>query len=739
MKTFPRTIATASAIFAVNNIGLDKIAPDARGKSILALDTSNPREAELLIYGPIGEYFWGDGVSAAGVVARLAELSSSVVNVRINSDGGVVTDGLAIYNALVSFHGTVNVTIDGVAASIASLIAMAGKTRRVYTSSLMMIHGPQTASWGFADDLRETADTLDTFAKAMKTSYVARAKRPTEIAGYLVDRRDHWFTAMEMISAGLADEIVTTSEEAAPTDAAATAALLSCIHALSSSPGGAVSAFLQRRIQNTVTASSFASLREAHQRQVFAHIKEPTMRHQLSQILAHAGSGPAAAQPAAPAAAADPFAALRSRNTEIRGCCEPFYDVPGIRALESDCLADPHITIDQVRAKLLQRIPNGATPVAVSGFHAGFGHADATAFREGVIDALLIRAGLRLEQPHAASRDFRHMPIAEIARASLVRAGSGRPWHSETKDAVIRAAMTTSDFPFILENALHKGIRHGMSDPSPTHRTWCRISEATDFRPQSRVLLGAAPGLKKVLEGGEYERGQFMEDRSSLGSVEKFGRIVSLSFEALANDDLSQFLGIAPALGRAALQTEADEMYDLLTQNNLGGVVMQDTKQLFHADHINAVSVATGAGKPLTAAALSAARAKLRRQVAVGGGKMNLAPRYLLVPPERESEAEILVAASTISKSQAASDATTGWLTSLVVIAEPRLANTDTIYVLAANNAIDTGEIAVYAGSPIMSTKEGFETDDRAWKINHAFTCGILDFRGFVKLTLTAA
>src|SRR6185312_15570203 len=118
--------------------------------------------------------------TAAGIVDQLSQITAGTINVRINSDGGVVSDGLAIFNALNNHPATVNVTIDGIAASIASLIAMAGKTRRVYANSAMMIHGPQSGQWGFADDLRDMASMLDTMAASMLTSYSARASNPDE-------------------------------------------------------------------------------------------------------------------------------------------------------------------------------------------------------------------------------------------------------------------------------------------------------------------------------------------------------------------------------------------------------------------------------------------------------------------------------------------------------------------------------------------------------------------------------
>ena len=121
----PRSAAPHS-IVALQNTGLQDIAPEARGRSIIAFDNVSTSEVDLLIYGPIGDYFWDEGVTAASIVEQLSQIQAQRINVRINSDGGVVMDGLAIYNALRNHPATVTVIIDGFAASIARLIAQAG-------------------------------------------------------------------------------------------------------------------------------------------------------------------------------------------------------------------------------------------------------------------------------------------------------------------------------------------------------------------------------------------------------------------------------------------------------------------------------------------------------------------------------------------------------------------------------------------------------------------------------------
>lgn len=681
----------------------------------LALAPSGPgTEAELLIYGDIGTGWDDRTVEAADIVRQLNALPPSIktIYVRINSNGGSVPDGLAIYSSLVAHPAEVRVRIDGVAASIASLIAMAGDHVSMPNASLLMIHAPWGGAVGNAADMRAAADSLDQFARAMAEAYARKSRvSATSIMPILEDGLDHWYTADEAAAAGFVDEV---------TDGA-----------LRDPPPSAFAQSLMARAPLRAVAA--------------LNLSAPAHLENNMPLRTPATNSPPTPTPPPPSGSGDMHDALLERNASIRSLFAQFSDIPGVRDLEATCLADTRITMEQVQARLLARVSNGATPLSARGVPADdFSPSSANApgdgsdFLDAASDALLIRAGLPPVNAHAGARDFRHVSAIEMARTCLGRAGRRARDPAMSAADVIRAAMSTSDFPGILENALHKAVRRGMEVPATSHRTWCRLSEAQDFKPQARVLLGSAPSLLPVGEFGEYQHGNLAEDKASL-TAGKYGRIIKLSYEALINDDLGAFLAVGPSMGGAALRAEADGIYTKLTANSLDGVAMQDGKVLFHADHSNAVSVATGTGKPLTAAALSAARAKLRRQTGVAGELLNLAPKFLLVPPERETEAEILVASSTVSTSQASAQAAPGWMASLVVVAEPRLTNTDTLYLVADNMAIDTGEVATLPGSPQLITEDSFNHDARSWKVRHSFATALLDYRGFVRLTLTAA
>jgi ATP-dependent Clp protease protease subunit len=169
--------------------------------------SAGAREATVFVYGYIVSYaYFDDEISADGFVRRIENLEVDTLHVRINSGGGDVFQGLAIYNALKRHAARVVIHVDGVAASIASVIAMAGDEVLMGEGSFLMIHEPATCACGTADELRQGADVLDKVRDAIASIYASRTGNPVD--GYLpLMKAETWYTAAEAIGAGLADSL----------------------------------------------------------------------------------------------------------------------------------------------------------------------------------------------------------------------------------------------------------------------------------------------------------------------------------------------------------------------------------------------------------------------------------------------------------------------------------------------------------------------------------------------------
>jgi HK97 family phage prohead protease len=423
--------------------------------------------------------------------------------------------------------------------------------------------------------------------------------------------------------------------------------------------------------------------------------------------------------------------AERNRKESIRGAFGRHAD--NHRELLNECLEDPAIDVQEARARLLDDLSKDASPTmglpvdAVS--HGGHGRAN---FVERAADALLARSGYG--DRSKADQALLNTSVLDIARQCIGERG----FQTRNPSQLIKRSMSTGDFPLILENVLNKAMRAGSENESATHRDWVRVSDVDDFKSQSRPILSSAPNLEPILELAEYTYGNMTEDATSFTPI-KYGRILQLSFEAIQNDDLAAFSRVAAQMGMAATRREADFVYGALTTGAGAGQVMQDTLALFDASHNNAVSVAT-TEKEFTPQALQEARTLLRRQKDVSGqGWLNLQPRYLLCPPERESEAEILIARSTAHKTSTTDTPTPGWIQGLNLVVEPRLADSDVMYLAASTDQIDTFELGVLTGHPMAEEESQFTTDSVAWKLRHVFGGAFLDWRGIVRITLTAA
>ncbi|MBB4042022.1 ATP-dependent protease ClpP protease subunit [Microvirga flocculans] len=164
------------------------------------------QNGELVLYGFVGENFWDVGFTAKEVVEALAEHGrDNDITVRINSGGGYVDDGVAIYNALAAHKGKVTVQVDSIAASSASLIAMAGDTIIMLDGSLMMIHDPSGITYGTADDHEKTGSILEKMASNMASIYAERSGNPVEDVRQAM-KDELWLTADEAVEQGYADE-----------------------------------------------------------------------------------------------------------------------------------------------------------------------------------------------------------------------------------------------------------------------------------------------------------------------------------------------------------------------------------------------------------------------------------------------------------------------------------------------------------------------------------------------------
>lgn len=161
---------------------------------------------DITIYGDIGESWWSDSTSAVEIEKTLKATSANVININLNSPGGDVFDGIAIYNQLKNHPAKIIINVDGLAASAASIIAMAADELIMNTGSMLMIHEASTWTWGTKLDIRKTLNALEGIDKSLADIYMTRYQgERSEIETMIAN--ETWFTANEAVEVGLAHKV----------------------------------------------------------------------------------------------------------------------------------------------------------------------------------------------------------------------------------------------------------------------------------------------------------------------------------------------------------------------------------------------------------------------------------------------------------------------------------------------------------------------------------------------------
>lgn len=174
--------------------------------------TDDEPERTISIYDVIGYDYWsGDGVTAKRIAGALRGMGKGPVTVNVNSPGGDMFEGLAIYNLLREHDGEVTIKVLGLAASAASIIAMAGDTVQIARAGFLMIHNAWVMAVGNRHDLTDIADTLKPFDDAMASIYAARTGAEVKEMGKLMDS-ETWIGGDAAIEGGFADELLASDQ-----------------------------------------------------------------------------------------------------------------------------------------------------------------------------------------------------------------------------------------------------------------------------------------------------------------------------------------------------------------------------------------------------------------------------------------------------------------------------------------------------------------------------------------------
>lgn len=658
------------------NRAVNRPKASVKSNSWFRMLASNNGEADIFIYEEIG--YWG--VTAKQFVNDLKALGEvSHINLHINSPGGDVFDGIAIFNALKNHGAAITVHIDGLAASMASVIAMVGNPVIMPENTMMMIHKPWGFAGGDANDMRDYADLLDKVESVLIPAYAQKTGKTTEeIAAMLED--ETWMDGNECVALGFADQ-VTPSLQA-----------MACIQSKR------IEEFekMPNSIRNMITPPRNSTQREQVTTQT---APAPTVAGEdaiRAQVKAE--------QKARVNAISDLFAMFGNKHME----------------LQNKCIADQDCSVEQAKDLLLAELGKTATPsnkITQPHIHAGNGNFVA----DGIRQALMARAGYEKQE---SDNVYNGMTLREYARMALTEKGVGVSSYNPMQMVGLALTHSTSDFGNILLDVANKALLQGWDEAEETFQRWTKKGQLSDFKTAHRVGMGGFPALRQVREGAEYKY-VTTGDKGETIALATYGEIFSITRQAIINDDLNQLTDVPMKMGRAAKGTIGDLVYAVLTKNPK----LSDGKALFHADHKN---LSSGA---ISVASLDESR-KLMRLQKEGDRSLNIRPAFMLVPVALETLASQTIKSASVKGADINAGIVNPIQNFAEVIAEARLDDADAkAWYLTAAQGTDTIEVAYLNGvdTPYIDQQEGFTTDGIATKVRIDAGVAPLDYRGMTK------
>lgn len=662
-------------------------------------------QATIYIYGDIGYDFWADESNdAKSFIEKLNAIQADEITVRINSVGGSVADALAIFNALRRHPANIITTNDGVAMSAASLIFMAGDVRQAAANSLLMIHAPLSGIWGNATELRDAADMLDKYSDAMVSSYARSGLPDSDIESLLKDGEDHFYTADESLSDGFATEVTDAVEIAASGIKLDRFTLPAAWVAANHLKTEDTTMPDKQKAPATNTAPAAESVQEPVQ----------------------AVASPAAEAATKPQAStkSEVLAAEQTRRTDVRAAFEPFKDRDGVQALLDKALDDPNVTAADANQHLLKHLGSTNAPLAGDA-KIEVGATAGDKYVQAASDAILARSG-------AGKRDrtnpFNGASMMDIARAALDTANVQHRGMDKREVAAAAFTHTSSDFPILLENVMHKSLLTAYMTAVDTWTKFCKTGDLSDFRAHGRYRTGSFGNLDSKTEGNEFKQktfGDAVKESITLGTK---GNIIGISREMIINDDLGALMDLVSQMGRAAKRTIESDVYALLASNPL----MSDGKALFHADHGNLA----GSGAAVSAATLSAGRNAMASQKDVNKKDyLDIQPQIFvggLAARDTAASVNAMEFDDEANKNQRKPNITRGMFGE--VVGSPRISTT-AWYMFADPMDAPVIEVGFLDGNqePYLEMKEGFTQDGVQYKVRHDYGVGAIGYEGAYK------
>jgi hypothetical protein len=297
---------------------------------------------------------------------------------------------------------------------------------------------------------------------------------------------------------------------------------------------------------------------------------------------------------------------------------------------------------------------------------------------------------------------------------------------------------TTGSLPALMLDAANKALGLGFQNAPSTYQAWVRTVSISDFKPRNVVMLSEGPRGELVPEGGPYPYKTFTDAKESY-SLKKTGSRFGITMEAIYNDDLDGLTRVPFRIGATCRTERNAEVYGILNTGTTSAQNMRDGNPLFdNSNHANnTVDATTGA---LNTAGLSAARSKMRQQTGPNGNKLNIAPRFILVPTDLETAALQFINSET-DAGQANPSTINTFRSTLIPIVDAELTvSAAKPYFLAADpSQADTIEMGLLNGveEPLIEEFNSDEIWGMTLRATNVYQAKAIDWRGLHRSSLS--
>lgn len=577
--------------------------------------------SELYLDGEVGYE-----ITARAMSVALEQADGGDVLIYINSPGGSAFEGLACFNTLLRYPGRKVVVIEGMAASAATFIAMAGDEIQMNEASFMMIHNSSGLTLGTSDDHADTMAFLEKVDAMQATIYAARTGLPEDDIRAMM-AAETWMTGREAVEQGFATTLIEMPRPNAAT-------------ALSPRASAVVRAFAHAPSAVLAMATGAPPATPSTPPAPPAHPSQENTMSGTAQDPAAGGTSVPSATPVVvnvPPTGTEPATLAQLQGIAARAKLNSDWVVAQMVAKATEDQARD-AAIDAIAAAQVQRpgIIGAGTPTV----DTNKAIVAAIAKRGGVKDPAKIAAAGPMDglSMHDMAADFYEARTGKRARMPTAQL------YREVFAAATVGMQTSGDFGTLLGQSIEAIVIDNAQRVSQEWRKIGRVYSFDNFRQRDVAGAFDAPDLEEVLEHEEIRYGAIQRALGKLG-LKTFAKGFAFSRQAIINNDLTQFTADGATYGAMAARSLSARVWRIFQLGTTSAYNMTDGNPFLHTSHNNVAATPSA----ITEASLITASNALATQAAVAGKPLGLAARYLIVGTGRRFEAQKLMASLKMS------------------------------------------------------------------------------------------